>query len=580
MQITSSTTPLYNNATATPPQQPAQKVIVVVHGVGDQSGNTTVQTVVNRVCAFYSEPGSIPLGQFPQTDVFRVPEPWPHELQQTYAFREVYWADVPRSLGDSNYRLEPPTKWGKSIVERLRLRAKHLGLKGVKDDHFHLTEDVLRELIQALDIANRLAWLAERAGVATVDLPKLLNDYLGDVQVVAEYPGERDEILGRFDKAMERATANNPKAEVYVVAHSEGTVVTMLALLRAFREGKPWASQVRGLMTIGSPLDKHLVLWPELFKGQGPSSSIDPKITWRNYYDLGDPIGFELDTTRKWINTNGWSQVFDFQDQGHDFGFSRYPLPGKAHVDYWSDADVFGHFLSTVVLKREGKDAHPAPATKWLVPFLSYTVPYILIFALFCVAGFLLFKTVTAAIAPAYESAQRVKNVVWGAAGLGSLLMGITVASRLPRLTRSPLWWTFAIALGVGFAAFYRFTISKLDLPTYVRTDDPLRGVLGLAIGIVAVTFLTSVIWPRSGIRPLLGLGAGGIAFGVVSHLREASLKIDLGPLWPVVLGGIGAIYLWWLGALMFDLVFVWHLYIRHGRMMSKLDALRLPMGI
>ena len=148
----------------------------MVHGVGDQSGNTTVQSVVDRVCAFYGEPGSIPLGRFPESTAFRIPSPWPSDLGQRFAFREVYWADVPRKLAQSNYPIEPPVRWGKSIVERLRLRARRLKSTEIKDDHFQLTEDVLSELIQALAVANMLVWVADLAGVGTVDLPKLLDD--------------------------------------------------------------------------------------------------------------------------------------------------------------------------------------------------------------------------------------------------------------------------------------------------------------------------------------------------------------------------------------------------------------------
>ena len=51
-------------------------------------------------------------------------------------------------------------------------------------------------------------------------------------------------------------------------------------------------------MTIGSPIDKHLVLSPELFGEGAPLQSPDRPIDWRNYYDEGDPVGFALDDAR------------------------------------------------------------------------------------------------------------------------------------------------------------------------------------------------------------------------------------------------------------------------------------------
>ena len=49
-------------------------------------------------------------------------------------------------------------------------------------------------------------------------------------------------------------------------------------------------------MTIGSPLNKHVRFWPELFdryKSKKADQAILP-IPWKNYYDFGDPIGFNL----------------------------------------------------------------------------------------------------------------------------------------------------------------------------------------------------------------------------------------------------------------------------------------------
>jgi hypothetical protein len=79
-----------------------------------------------------------------------------------------------------------------------------------------------------------------------------------------------------------------------------------------------WITFVRGFMTIGSPIDKHIALWPKLSERFRFNSSIDDlggitirqalrqdappvklarKIQWRNYFDFGDPIGFNLEST-------------------------------------------------------------------------------------------------------------------------------------------------------------------------------------------------------------------------------------------------------------------------------------------
>jgi hypothetical protein len=48
----------------------------------------------------------------------------------------------------------------------------------------------------------------------------------------------------------------------------------------------------------------------------------------------------------------------------------------------------------------------------------------------------------------------------------------------------------------------------------------------------------------------------------------------DRDSLWPLLLSGAGALYLWWLAALLFNLVFIWHYYIRHE---AAINCLREP---
>ena len=104
-------------------------------------------------------------------------------------------------------------------------------------------------------------------------------------------------------------------------------------------------------MTIGSPIDKHIVLWMKMWDDvQTPDMSkpLRHRIAWRNYYDYADPVGFKLDTAREWLRDHQWNGFFEFEPKD-DFGFARYFLPGKAHVDYWNDPLVFGHFIYDVL---------------------------------------------------------------------------------------------------------------------------------------------------------------------------------------------------------------------------------------
>ena len=46
------------------PRPDVRRVVVAVHGVGDQYTYATIQSVVNRFCGFYGQPAAVPLGNF------------------------------------------------------------------------------------------------------------------------------------------------------------------------------------------------------------------------------------------------------------------------------------------------------------------------------------------------------------------------------------------------------------------------------------------------------------------------------------------------------------------------------------
>jgi len=210
-----------------------------------------------------------------------------------------------------------------------------------------------------------------------------------------------------------------------------------------------WIEYVRGYMTIGSPIDKHLALWPKLWGHMKLQSHLDDagrvsfidagharlslksQIQWRNYYDFGDPIGFQLDSAVEYLRDAG-CKAFEFDTAKHDFGFSRYLLPGKAHNDYWQDEQVFGHFIEDVVLPS-GK-AEP-PTSSALVDTVSMLIPYVLTFLLHLAAVFLLYKAVSDV--PANEEPPVFDRLPLQIALLSGLLTSITVAARLPRLVKT-----------------------------------------------------------------------------------------------------------------------------------------------
>jgi len=636
-----------------------KKIIVAVHGIGDQFKYATIQSVIAQFCAFHHHPSAAPLGGFCEgRGPLSLGPPYPPDPFDDFAFDEVYWAGIPREVVEDGHTLEEAKLWARTIVERLQLRSgaelkklkeeisvlekqqKKLLAAGKQDEaascasslkvnmhlenaclansldesDYSMIKQVLEEMIQTIAVLEWLCYLADRAGLFTFNLRRMLDDYLGDVQIVTEFKAHREMILNEFRRVMEDARELAPKAEIYIVAHSEGTVVSLLGLLEALSAKTPpaWVKQVRGLMTLGSPIDKHLTLWPELWRNfenpnpseqpapepnaqsdsaiQGRSENQDKLIEWYNYYDKGDPVGYKLEEARAWLSLHKWDKAFDFKDE-NDIGFWRYPLPGKAHVDYWKDEEVFGHFIKNVVLSKSGE----RPTSKSWARLVSYVVPYIGVGALLFTAVFILYKALQNCLAVNGSNAEDLSK--WGfygdVFGTACLLYGVTVTARVPRLTKIQyLRWIGPLFYAASVGIFLWIVSGS-----HVETDAPasllkvwllerfnIEAPIG-ATRVALATMLILAVWAISllrkcqsyGLKPLLGLGF----VLVVAIVASQVLKPDgnHGPLWPLALATLGFLCLWSLAALIFDLVFVWHLYIHSSRAMRRIGEIVASPG-
>lgn len=582
-----------------PNPQPADvpKIIVAVHGIGDQIANTTVQSVAFRVFDYYEMPPAIPLGRFHRTKsapagVVLLTNPPDPKLPARIGFAEVYWADIPRELVTKGFTLEEAKQWARTIVARLNVKAS---LSGEQMDarQYRMLETVLDELVDAIFVLDNLTFLADRAGLFKFDLKKVLDDFLNDVQVVTEFDEFRDGILKKFNDVM-NVIANDDKAkgaEIYIVGHSEGSVVAYLGLLNALsRAPKPpaWVDQVRGLMTIGSPIETHLLLWADLwkFKPSQPAPSNDP-IVWWNYLDYGDPIAYKLEKTRDWMIEKGWTPFFD-HNEDQDVSFARYVLPGKAHVDYWRDKELFAHFLENVVklprpevqetpphVRIRGPETPrpaPKPENRWFRGLIASVFPYGLVGALIFLAVYFLYTPVAAVL-----GVEQTSRVTFGnLAGLTLLLAGMTAAVRIPRVTGSTLWWLGAGVFFLAALAVYpilvapvtqrlindAFAFLPLPVVTVYAQDMTFRFVILVATAIATVW---SYWKPARGVWPLLVPGALVALAIVVRVLILDPATADAGhpSLGPVLLGSAAFLYLWWLATLLFDLSVVWHSHVR-----------------
>lgn len=592
-----------NHFTTQPPVVPTPedlkvtRLVVAVHGIGSQFRYSTVQSVAGRFAAYCRKPMTLPLGAFhpakliTQPDspelgayLFEPPKDFANDFSG-FGFAEVFWADIPERAAATNNTTEESKAWAQTIVDRVRWLDESGSTGGSNLIDYKKAGAVVEEMINTIKVLENILSIAKQAGLFEFKLGQLLTDFLGDVQIVADFKDYGGDVFKRFANTMEHLVHRMPNVgKIYIVAHSEGTVVSLKGLLTALAakedQHNKWVDKVRGYMTIGSPLNKHIVLWPNLWKGLKPDQSrtrTDP-ILWRNYYDFGDPVGFDLQITRDWLGENGWlpedpaqegAGFFRFR-RDDDYGFTRSPFPGEAHNDYWQDPEVFGHFIKEVVL-GEGKEKLPKPRRIWWAVIVSNVVPYVLCMALLACGTFVLYKTLVTVLGLSETFWQMVGDV----SGITCFLAGITLLSRMPRLDKIWLVWpgSFIGVLGFmgGATAYLSFasqvTRSKLG-SAFWDSDSVIIGI-GFVIGMISAAL--SKCKPRWGMIPLISLG-GTVACVILWKFVSSTPHRSL---WPLVLANTGFLYLWWLSALLFDLVYIWHQFIRSYRTTMTLQILR-----
>jgi len=595
------------------------KIVIAIHGVGQQYRSETIRAVAHRF-GDGCKPAIpvLPLGYFNIANGSKVR--WSQldtddAALSAIGFAEVFWADIPIALVRSNDTLEDTKAWAHTVVSRAerlydrKVRANPDAHAKLADCDFRQGIDAVDTLAEGVSVIERLARLAARVGGPKFEVGTLLRDFVGDVQTVTEFPHYRNKILYRFHSALNAIVAGFREVyghdpEIHLVAHSEGTVISLLALLQALSSmeiedpdgiGKPaggaWVAHMHGFMTLGSPIDKHIALWPELWSEFSfTSTKIDGRLTisstrpgaaavtlprpikWRNYFDFGDPVGFRLDAAQRLLKLRR-CEAFEFDTFHHDHGFSRYWLPGKAHVDYWKDAELFRHFIDTVVKPAPGS-APPeleAPPSRPMVDRFAKCVPYVIAFGLHLAAVATLLAALS--LASFGEGAGLVGSLLPTLA-LGTLLASLTVAARLPRLVRpGPRWRALALlCLGLGMATAWLLLPDSLA-EGIGKAFQNLSGTQPASLadtgklticGAAAATALLAWLIPRAHAprgRRLLVASGFLLSIGIVLAGRGGFAGVRLAD----AAACLPFIYLWWLGIIVFDLAFVWHRYIRQA---------------
>jgi len=449
----------------------ALKVLVAVHGIGDQTRFATLQQLVHRCLSCRGKPQGVPIGKLHSLLVKAGTDPEELEAWGEIsplpgdAFAEVYWADIGRA--NEEYVLEDSVRWAHTIVERLLvvdLKAGQppgpSGPPAAPQIPRGIDAEAVRRTLTDIATAISIVRLANRAlthlKLGSVELDHALVRYLGDVQLFAEFASKRALILARFEDAMQRIEARAARrgqgreVEIHLCAHSQGSVVAFMGLLDAWKAGSPWLRRVRSFMTIGSPIDKFLILWPELwyaFCGLPAPAHGSLSIPWANYADRGDPVGYELDTARYFMR---------FVDPGlFDGGgpvdriYSRYAIPGKAHIDYWEDDAPFREWLAKGVDGGGLAAAHPSPpADRTTIRILSTVILFALPAAMAWLAAHFIGTAIDGVLgADAIFTFGRV-------AATALLVLGSVAFGGASRVSRRPFWLVLGAGLFCGGATW------------------------------------------------------------------------------------------------------------------------------
>ena len=568
-----------------PIQQDAKprNLVIVVHGVGDQSRNATVQSAVERFAHAFGAPQMyVALGQFyvpfPGVKVFKFDQAvldatgGSARALANYDFAEFYWADVPREYMADGHILEAPAKWGRAVADRIARSSDDAGVR-ISESAHRTAAEMLEELVVTLDTIDRLLFLANKAGIGDFSLNEQINTFFDCVQTFTEYEDAREKILARFNNnlsdLLDKYKAENGSTSppnIYFVAHSEGSAITLVALLRALNNSAQcgWIANVKGLMTIGSPIDKHRLLWHSMWKGveQPSANASHEKIRWINFYDYGDPIGFCVQITKRWMQKAKWDTFWDIED----IGFDRYYLPGLAHNGYWSDDEVFQYFKANVIDAGSDPETVSVPKSEPASMAVSYLVPYVLITAILFLASYQLITNLGS------PENRMVTSDLQNSLALTLFIMAALAPARILVLSRGALSWTEAVLALIVFGSLHAATMSHetAALLPFEPTAIYPSAFVCFGFCVWAGTRKRDKQAPKSKASPITKGTRLVLLFAIYLYLLSLTLwwisngmQIPNFSLSKVVFASAAFFYLLNLCVCIFDLVFVWHRYIR-----------------
>lgn len=340
--------------------------IVVVHGIGNPKEFETLQRVVGQLAYFHGLNIRIPIGDIvtqvlqtsaPSADASKLPgAEWARFPEiPGYVFSEIHWSPI-----TAVHAPRLPTslvEWASGLPEHISyIDVSRYGGVGLSRRHRRAFATVIDDTVWNVRI---MRYLLARYRVETDELVDFLRYFLASVQVFAEFPDVRREIMHHFHESMDRLCSRPHVARVHLCAHSLGSVISLLALLEAYTSDQTkgeWLAKVRTLCTFGSPIDLFLPLWRDIWRPfttpRSNQTYKDPLgIHWLNFVDDGDPIASTLDVGRQFCEQAA-PGLFR-RGAPEEYSSSGATWPGGAHLDYWKNRRLFHTWTQAIEASRQ-----------------------------------------------------------------------------------------------------------------------------------------------------------------------------------------------------------------------------------
>src|SRR5262245_55819607 len=281
------------------------KALLIVHGIGEQLLGQTTEKLVSGLDAAFGQRLAVTRDASGRAIAVAVGN-------LSVAIHEVYWADLltrEANRGALTWATMPTLIWHPLLCRRAKLLSSSeysaplvyawlavtlpasllaypiaQGARALVQPFDEERQKRLREKVRDMRFMERAKAMADSAAHDETLVEATLEGVVADVpnymNSVARGEGVAFDVLARFHSVMRVVRERHD--EIYILAHSLGTVVAYHALTGLGQPAGDPPYAPRRLVTIGSPLEKIRFFWPWTVRCTKPSA--DPEFRWTNFY--------------------------------------------------------------------------------------------------------------------------------------------------------------------------------------------------------------------------------------------------------------------------------------------------------